>query len=61
MPNFKTLHRMHYYKFDKRYGLHGKSSNSEYLSRILKVVRINVYSFDKGKQKNNKYHSYIPD
>ena len=52
---------MHYYKFDKKYGLHGKSSNSEYLSRILKVVRINVYSFDKGKQKNNKYHSYIPD
>ena len=49
---------MHYYKFDKKYDC---SSNSEYLSRILKVVRINVYSFDKGKQKNNKYHSYIPD
>ena len=49
---------MHYYKFDKKYGC---SSNSKYLSRILKVVRINVYSFDKGKQKNNKCHSYIPD
>ena len=36
-------------------------SNSIYLSRILKVVRINVCSFNKGEQKNNKYHSYIPD
>ena len=41
--------------------IRNSSSNSIYLSRILKVVRINVCSFNKGEQKNNKYHSYIPD
>ena len=36
---------MDYNKFDKKCGC---SSDSEYLSRIFKVVKINLYSFDKG-------------